>query len=559
MRKLTLYFQILLALVLQFLYHGCTLGPVSGGTSTSENGRVAGRVMDGDGSPASQAMVTLLSASYNPVSDTGTLLSDTTDASGSYHFSKVKPGAYTVQSRDISRGTRALAKDVVIDSEKDSAIVDDCTLRKPGSIRIAVPGGAAGRSGYAYIPGTTNSVTLQKGSSSSHIVLDSVPVGRVDNIVFAVSDSVSSSVLDYTVSVEVREEDTATVLTTGWRYQRELRLNTTSPGADIEGTLHDFPVLIRLNEDNFDFSQAHSDGEDLLFTKEDGTGLPHEIERWDPVTEVAEVWVKVDTLPGNAVTVITMHWGNLAISGSSDGRAVFDTAAGFLAVWHMGEAGDSIDDASANNLNGVRYGMLRRTESMIGYGQKFDSAEAYCDMGNVLDPGNGDLTVSAWLKRSGSGLETVIAKSEGGEPSDEYGWNIIFGESDEFHAYIASAGTTWSDSGAFDMMSDMDEPAITDTAGWHYIAAVFDRDDNGRCRLYIDGMDVTDSSGGDIAATDHLRNDVALRIGAEADGEFQWTGSIDECVVAGRVRSGEWIRLCYINQGPEDRLVEFEP
>jgi hypothetical protein len=48
-----------------------------------------------------------------------------------------------------------------------------------------------------------------------------------------------------------------------------------------------------------------------------------------------------------------------------------------------------------------------------------------------------------------------------------------------------------------------------------------------------------------------------MRIGAEADGDYQFKGSIDECVISHTVRSADWIRLCFINQGTDDRLVEF--
>jgi hypothetical protein len=178
-------------------------------------------------------------------------------------------------------------------------------------------------------------------------------------------------------------------------------------------------------------------------------------------------------------------------------------------------------------------------------------------MGNVLNPGDKNFTVSAWIKRSLSGIETIIAKSDGGEANSEYGWNITFGKSHEFHGYVASAGTTWTEKGAFDFQSSLDEPAIKDTTEWHYIVAVIDKADNERCRLYLDGVNITDSRRGEISATGYLENSAVLRIGAEADGDYQWSGSIDECVISFRSRSEDWIRLCFINQGLEDRLVEF--
>ena len=151
MRTTPWHSAIVLLLALRF-YFGCSLEPLSGGTSTSENGRVVGMVVDTGGSPASQTVVVLLPAVYNPVKDTETLFSDTTDLSGAFRFSEVTVGEYSLQSRHIADGTRALTGNVMVRSDTDSVVVNDLTLRKPGSIKIAVPKEANRQSGYVYIP-----------------------------------------------------------------------------------------------------------------------------------------------------------------------------------------------------------------------------------------------------------------------------------------------------------------------------------------------------------------------------------------------------------------------
>ncbi|MBF0432116.1 MAG: DUF2341 domain-containing protein, partial [Fibrobacteria bacterium] len=84
-----------------------------------------------------------------------------------------------------------------------------------------------------------------------------------------------------------------------WQYNRDMTLNTTSSGADITSDLYSFPVLVRLTSENFSFSEAKTNGEDIRFTKSDGTFLFHEIERWDNSVSRAEIWVKVDTVFGD--------------------------------------------------------------------------------------------------------------------------------------------------------------------------------------------------------------------------------------------------------------------
>ncbi|MBN1306462.1 MAG: hypothetical protein JXA18_00995, partial [Chitinispirillaceae bacterium] len=66
-----------------------------------------------------------------------------------------------------------------------------------------------------------------------------------------------------------------------WSYSQRILLNTTSTGAEVNGTIRRFPVLIRLNPGNFKFfSQTRAGGADIRFAKSDGTHLPYQIERW---------------------------------------------------------------------------------------------------------------------------------------------------------------------------------------------------------------------------------------------------------------------------------------
>ena len=157
----------------------------------------------------------------------------------------------------------------------------------------------------------------------------------------------------------------------GWRHLRRFRLNTTALGAGVAGNVAHFPVLVRLTGGNFDFSQAKDDGADIRFAKSDTTFLPYEIERWDPVAGLAEVWVKVDTVHGGDSTQsLTMYWGNTDAADSSNGTAVFDTAAGFAGVWHLSDTGDSVHDATGDAFNGTNSGSTA-SAGMIGNSRNF--------------------------------------------------------------------------------------------------------------------------------------------------------------------------------------------
>jgi hypothetical protein len=85
-----------------------------------------------------------------------------------------------------------------------------------------------------------------------------------------------------------------------------------------------------------------------------------------------------------------------------------------------------------------------------------------------------------------------------------------------------------------------------------------DRSGDDRSRLYIDGEDVSILPTARMAPIGNVVNTMPLRLGADANGGNPWTGCLDECELAFRVRSAGWARLRYMNQKTDDRLVVFK-
>jgi hypothetical protein len=194
-----------------------------------------------------------------------------------------------------------------------------------------------------------------------------------------------------------------------WRYYRAITLNTTSTGASVSGNATNFPVLIRLNASNFNFSQAKNDGSDIRFSKAGGAPLTYEIERWDRANQVAEIWVRLDMVyGGNSGQSIIMYWGNPIAVARSDGTAVFRTSDNFQAVWHLGEDGNTsaggYKNAASNALHGTGYNLNASSDvdGMIGKAQEFDGSSSYIDIagsasGLLNFPEDGNYTVSVWV------------------------------------------------------------------------------------------------------------------------------------------------------------------
>jgi biopolymer transport protein ExbB len=209
-------------------------------------------------------------------------------------------------------------------------------------------------------------------------------------------------------------------------------------------SVKDFPVLVRLRAADIDFTTARDDGGDIRFAKDDGTRLPFEIERWDSAANEAEVWVNIDTIRGNDSTqFITLYWGNTEAAGESNGRAVFDTGAGFAGVWHLGESGEILQDATINGFNGSRSGDQVQREGVIGYGQYLDGTGDFTEMGDVCDPGEANFSVCLWVKRARTDVRsTIISKSTGGSASPSYGWLVELDPDGAMIVFMASESST---------------------------------------------------------------------------------------------------------------------
>lgn len=382
-----------------------------------------------------------------------------------------------------------------------------------------------------------------------------MPSGTFTDLIYvAAADSQDTDLLGDTLSL--KPGDTVESEYAAWKFSRQLVLNTTASGADIQGDVHDFPILVRLNDADFDFTQAQSGGDDVRFTKSDGMPLDFEIERWDAAGRQAEIWVRIDTVFGNDnKQYIEMYWGNTRTTGSSNSTMVFNTASGFTGAWHLYDSTGTVYDATVNRYNGTRNGNQARVAGYIGYGQYFDGSGDFSEIPNVGNPDTSGVTVCAWIKLSAiKKRQTIISKSRGGLPSSSYGWLVTLDENGALQAFASSDTGVWGNSHTFVLTS---KTTITDTAAWHHVVAIINRTGNKNCHLFIDAADVTVATAAEITTVGSIASTFPAKIGSEGGGGYLWNGSLDECSVSYKVRSTDWVRLCYMNQRMDDKLVVF--
>lgn len=346
-----------------------------------------------------------------------------------------------------------------------------------------------------------------------------------------------------------------------WTYWQNLYLNTSSSGANVSSSVNDFPILVRLNASNFDFSQTLAGGADIRFAAADGTQLPYEIERWSDTKDSAEIWVKVPFISGSDNgQYIRMYWGNASASSASDGAAVFDTANGFEGVWHLDEAASGsgtanlYKDATGNARHGDDNVDATGKAGIVGQGQQFDrfSTQDYIQLHdsahNIVD----ELTFMAWaypdtlIDDPVNNRDLFIYYSYHQWPP--HGYDIKTYNAEQCILQIGLEGPDWDwnhEAGVF-IEDAWQQIAVTWKAGTN--------GDSGTVLFYRDGS----LFGVDSCVTgNHEATGIEPTISKNGSTDA-WHGNLDEIVESNVVRSSDWIKLCYENQRPNQTLVETE-
>lgn len=531
----------------------CTpVNDVAGGSSSTDNGKVVGTVYDEDGVPSSNTQVVLRSSFFTPNQDTATPPVDTTDTAGEYYFDSLKAGIYTIEAVELTNRTRALVNAVLVDSLTTHA--SDAALSKPGALEVEVQACSAD-SCYVYVPGTSLFGIVRNGIA----FIDSVPAGVLPAVYYA-DKSDPSSVRSIRTAINVSSGVTRVVTDySAWSHSARIYLNTTAEGADVGENVYDFPVLVRLTTEHFDFTGAQSGGGDLRFRKADDTPLSFEIERWDVSAGKADVWVLVDTVYGNDSThYFIVYWGNDAVTSASNSGAVFDTALGYEGVWHLGGGGAVALDATGNHYDGTLSSGtgVAAVEGAIGGAREFDGSSGYISMEGTSEsklnfPQNGTYTMSLWV--CADTIDTL--------------WRAIAGKGHEqYYMQLKCLGenrATWEfvefqDNLGWEYTEDSVPPA-PGMGVWIHIVGV--RDGKNQF-LYINGEEVVDTASlMEGAYPRDNSNDFAIgRHGSEVVIPFQqgWSyfdGNIDEVRVERQVETPDRIRLGFMNQKADDALV----
>ena len=321
-------------------------------------------------------------------------------------------------------------------------------------------------------------------------------------------------------------------------------------------------MLIRLSKSNFHFDQATRAGSDCRFANPEGNSLAFEIEQWDSVRGAATIWVRVDTVFGtNETQSFFMFWGNPRVAPIANGGTVFDTGNGFMCVYHFN---GNVNDATLNRYNGIDNNTVDAEVAMAGRGRGFNGSPQYIQLGDLPDRPSG--TISCWMKPNITvNFSTATTQGIWGKKtSDSLDFTLSLRGTD-FYAVSGGAkaggpGSLFSKLETADSGYYLASSTSAFSAGvWYYISWSWG---NGSNNIYVNGTEeCSDSHSLSVSGdgNDEIGRSFYDASNIAGGGPLYFNGALDEFRMDNSSRTANWIKLCYMNQRKDDKLVKFTP
>ncbi|MCQ8179927.1 DUF2341 domain-containing protein [Methylomonas sp. SURF-1] len=324
-----------------------------------------------------------------------------------------------------------------------------------------------------------------------------------------------------------------------WNSRRQVAVDASATGADIQETLAEVPVLVRLHAGNFGyFAELAENGRDLRALKDDQNPLAYQVEQVDALSEIGLVWVKLPQVRGGVATDdFWLYYGNANAADGSDGKGLYDLAQGL--VYHFNAADTLPQDATAYASHASDSKASIQAAGWIGAAAQFTGSGPITvnplpQLAFAADKG---WTFSAWLKIDQANPAATLLSAQA--PGFDLRLNL---QGNTLTAVAGNAST----------------PAASLTLGkWQHISLVL-RPENLAAytgvkaaqnpasyappqilELYLDGVSVG------TVKTQLSAGQPAIRLGDNYQG---W---LDEVQIAATARSADWLKFAYRSQSPD--------
>jgi biopolymer transport protein ExbB len=321
-----------------------------------------------------------------------------------------------------------------------------------------------------------------------------------------------------------------------WGFRKPIALDTTAAGANLTAPVVDGVVLVRLHLGNFAyFGDTLPNGDDLRFVAgDDLTPLAFHIESYDPVGQVALVWVRLpQVLPQSNTQAFYMYYGNASAPAGGLASQTYDKSNALVVHFDDGLAPRDLT-AYGNTLE---FRAIVEPMSLIGFGARFAGQEFLRVASSptlIVQPQKG-WTFSTWIRIDEPQSAGVVA-----EVNDPVSGRLTVGI-DGTSPYVESTA-----SGAPVRVVGT---AMMANGTWHHLAVTVGAT---ATRIFVDGVAAGEGAG--IAAD--LAGD--YRFGRDAAETGALNGVVlDEIQIASVEKSPDAIALQARGEGMMASLLVY--
>ncbi len=223
---------------------------------------------------------------------------------------------------------------------------------------------------------------------------------------------------------------------------------------------------------------------------------------------------------------------------------------GLLGYWQLDEVGavDGSIISAAFGPNGILSSSDLLTKSIAGQfggALNFDGADDFVRLATA--PGSFDvqseISITGWFNRASVGTDDIIISKRGervgvaGFPGYEIHINngndrLMFIIDDNINVYSLQSVASFT------------------VPGWNHFTVVYDRQNAGDCRVYINGIDDSGQAMGVPTSLTPVSNNLDLVLGAMSSSGHNFDGALDDLSVWNRKLTAEEVRIIFQRSGP---------
>jgi biopolymer transport protein ExbB len=315
-----------------------------------------------------------------------------------------------------------------------------------------------------------------------------------------------------------------------WSYRKKIGIN--AQGAATEDVSR-LPLLVRLHDGNFKFSDAKDDGSDLRFVAgDDKTPLKFHIDTYDGLLGIALVWVDVPVVKVSGSNDIWLYYGNAKAPAGADPKGAYDNDT--TLVYHFGEANAPARDQTAY-ANDATAPVRSVDNSIIGRGVRFDGSNplALPASPSLAIAQGSPFTWSAWVKQDAAQPQSVLfAKRDGAN-------GLVVGIDQGIPYASIISGNNAARAAA---------TAPIAPATWHHIAITA----SDRLTIYVDGK-----MAGEAAGTLPALNAAGSVGGDSGTAPNGFVGELDELEMSRTARSASFVGVLSGSESENGQVVVY--